>query len=57
MLHWYFSQNKNEVWLGTAPGTRAEGFYEKAGWRRNGMHGKEVKFEMKPKEWQDKLKK
>src|SRR5688500_16080133 len=27
MLNWYFSQTKEPVWLGTAPGTRAEAFY------------------------------
>ncbi|NMH28818.1 GNAT family N-acetyltransferase [Flavobacterium silvaticum] len=51
MLDWYFDQDKSEVWLGTAPGTRAEKFYEKMGWHRNGMHGKEVRFEMSRLEW------
>ncbi|MGB3074125.1 MAG: GNAT family N-acetyltransferase, partial [Chitinophagales bacterium] len=32
MLDWYFAQTKDKVWLGTAPGTRAEKFYRKAGW-------------------------
>ena len=52
MLDWYFDQNKNSVWLGTSPGTRAEGFYRKAGWSETGTHGKgEVKFEMTKNEW------
>lgn len=52
MLSWYFSAGKQEVWLGTAPGTRAEQFYATTGWRRNGLHGKnEVKFEMTKDEW------
>lgn len=53
MLDWYFSIN-DKVWLGTAPHTRAEAFYRKAGWKPSGMHGtKEVKFEMTAKTWQD----
>lgn len=51
MLDWYFAQGKDSVWLGTAPGTRAEKFYEKSGWTRNGMYGKEVKFEMTANDW------
>lgn len=47
MLNWYFNQTGKKVWLGTAPGTRAEAFYRKAGWKETGTHGKgEVKFEM-----------
>ena len=52
MLHWYFDQTKETVWLGTAPGTRAEEFYRRAGWKEIGVHGKgEIKFEMKKSEW------
>ncbi|TMI62924.1 MAG: GNAT family N-acetyltransferase [Bacteroidetes bacterium] len=52
MLDWYFEQNKNEVWLSTSPGTRAEKFYRSAGWRENGIYGKgEIKFEMTKQEW------
>ncbi|TQM48490.1 ribosomal protein S18 acetylase RimI-like enzyme [Arcticibacter tournemirensis] len=50
MLDWYFSKQDN-VWLGTAPGTRAELFYQKSGWRKAGMYGKETKFEMTAEEW------
>ncbi|HMU45859.1 MAG TPA: GNAT family N-acetyltransferase [Chitinophagaceae bacterium] len=47
MLDWYFSKTSETVWLGTAPNTRAEQFYRKAGWMETGMHGKgEIKFEM-----------
>jgi GNAT superfamily N-acetyltransferase len=54
MLDWYFSTGKNHVWLGTAPNTRAEGFYRKSGWNAAGMHGKnEIKFEMTGKDWQN----
>ncbi|GAA4370533.1 hypothetical protein GCM10023185_45090 [Hymenobacter saemangeumensis] len=47
MLSWYFNQTRKTLWLGTAPGTRAEAFYRKAGWRDLGLRGNgEVKFEM-----------
>lgn len=52
MLDWYFSQTKKPVWLGTAPNTRAEAFYRKAGWKEIGTHGKgEIKFEMTFNDW------
>jgi len=53
MLNWYFSQTTTTVWLGTAPGTRAEGFYQKAGWENTGMHQKETKFEMPYQKWRN----
>jgi GNAT superfamily N-acetyltransferase len=46
MLNWYFSQTSETVWLSTDPGTRAEAFYKKAGWKAVGMKGNEVKLEM-----------
>lgn len=53
MLDWYFTQTKETVWLGTAPGTRAERFYRQAGWTETGLHGKdEIKFEMTYADWQ-----
>jgi GNAT superfamily N-acetyltransferase len=53
MLSWYFAAGKQDVWLGTMPGTRAEQFYANSGWRRNGLYGKnEVKFEMTKDEWE-----
>ncbi|MFN0015825.1 MAG: N-acetyltransferase family protein [Saprospiraceae bacterium] len=52
MLDWYFAQTGATIWLGTAPGTRAAGFYRKAGWREVGMHGQsEIKFEMTQADW------
>ncbi len=52
MLDWYFSKTSETVWLGTFPGTRAEQFYRKAGWKEVGTHGKgEIKFEMGIDEW------
>ncbi len=52
MLDWYFSQGKNNVWLGTSPNTRAVSFYKKAGWKETGIHGRgEIKFEMQLADW------
>jgi GNAT superfamily N-acetyltransferase len=53
MLDRYFEQGKNQIWLGTAPGTRAEEFYNKAGWRTAGRHSKEVKFKMDSSDWEN----
>ncbi len=54
MLHWYFTQTTEPVWLGTAPGTRAEGFYRAAGWVETGVHGNgEIKFEMTAARWEE----
>ena len=53
MLDWYFSQTDHTVWLSTAPQSRAERFYRKAGWTETGIYGKgEVKFEMTRERWQ-----
>ncbi|GAB2863510.1 GNAT family N-acetyltransferase [Hymenobacter ruber] len=47
MLAWYFGQTTEPVWLSTAPGTRAEGFYRRAGWREtNRTASGEVRFEL-----------
>lgn len=47
MLHWYFEQGKEYIWLCTSSDTRAEGFYRKSGWIENGANGpNELKFEM-----------
>lgn len=47
MLSWYFGQGKESVWLSTAPGTRAEQFYSKAGWNCTGLlPNGELRFEM-----------
>lgn len=52
MLDWYFAHTKETIWLGTDPGTRAEEFYRKQGWREVGMHGnREIKFEMNKQGW------
>ncbi len=52
MLDWYFAQHKESVWLSTAPASRAETFYRKAGWDEVGTYGKgEIKFEMTVNSW------
>ncbi len=52
MLHWYFEQGKEELWLSTSPNTRAEGFYRKLGWTENGKHkGDEIRFTMNREQW------
>ncbi len=54
MLNWYFSKTNQDVWLGTAPRTRAEIFYRRCGWKENGTHGKgEIKFEMTFDNWKE----
>lgn len=46
MVGWLRAQGLGQLWLSTEPGTRAERFYEKAGWKRAGMTGTgEVRFE------------
>ena len=55
MLDWYFSQTEKTIWLSTSPGTRAETFYRKAGWKETGLYGKgEIKFEMTFSDWKNK---
>lgn len=57
MLDWYFNQTPKNMWLGTAPDTRAEYFYRKSGWVEIGIHGKgEIKFEMTSKNWKNRSK-
>ena len=51
MLDWYFQNTNQTIWLSTAPGTRAEIFYRKRGWKESGMHGEEIKFEMNSPDW------
>ena len=52
MLDWYFKQTDVTVWLGTAPNTRAEKFYELSGWKKIGLRPNgEIRFEMTKEEW------
>jgi GNAT superfamily N-acetyltransferase len=48
-VSWLARQGCTTVWLSTAPGTRAEGFYAHLGWERAGRTGSgEVRFEFRP---------
>jgi len=46
MVEWLFSRGLERLWLTTEPGTRAQRFYEAAGWERVGVtdHG-ELRYE------------
>jgi GNAT superfamily N-acetyltransferase len=46
MVEWLFSQGLERLWLTTEPGTRAQRFYEAAGWKRVGLtDGGELLYE------------
>jgi GNAT superfamily N-acetyltransferase len=47
MVNWLWQQGHDRLWLTTDPGTRAQRFYEAAGWRTVGLgpHG-EVRLEL-----------
>lgn len=58
MMHWYFAQTSEPVWLSTEAGTRAERFYRQSGWMDRGAYGNgEIKFEMTAAIWLDHKKK
>ncbi|WP_026462343.1 GNAT family N-acetyltransferase [Adhaeribacter aquaticus] len=47
MTTWCFARDIPKLWLTTSPGTRAEKFYVKAGWRQTGMEPNgEIRFEL-----------
>lgn len=46
MLKWSWSQGLTHLWLSTEPGTRAQRFYEQAGWKNVGTTEEgEARFE------------
>lgn len=52
MLDWHFGKSSVTLWLTTAPGTRAQKFYEKSGWVNTGLtKSGEIKFEMMLERW------
>lgn len=52
MMDWFFAAGAELVWLGTEPGTRAEGLYRRAGWRFVGIEPNgEARFEMSREAW------
>lgn len=47
MVSWLWSQRLDRLWLTTEPGTRAQRFYEAAGWQLTGQTDRgELRFEM-----------
>jgi GNAT superfamily N-acetyltransferase len=47
MVAWLWEQGLDRLWLTTDPGTRAERFYQRAGWERASAEpGGEVRFEL-----------
>ena len=47
LVAWLWSQKCATLWLTTEPRTRAERFYESAGWTRTGVTGTgEIRFEL-----------
>ena len=53
MLDWYFSLSQQTLWLTTSPGTRAETFYRRTGWKEMGLQKGEIRFEMTAEAWAD----
>jgi GNAT superfamily N-acetyltransferase len=48
MVAWLFEKGSEPIWLTTTPGTRAQRFYESAGWICSGhAQNGEVRFEMR----------
>ena len=46
-VDWLWSRGLTQLWLTTAPGTRAQGFYEAAGWMRAAVtEHSEIRFEL-----------
>ena len=47
LIAWLWSQGLDRLWLTTEAGTRAQGFYEAAGWHLSGRtNGGELRYEM-----------
>jgi GNAT superfamily N-acetyltransferase len=46
-VNWLWSRGVECIWLSTDPGTRAERFYRKHGWREAGKHDNgDIRFEL-----------
>jgi GNAT superfamily N-acetyltransferase len=47
VVAWLWSRGLERLWLTTAPGTRAQSFYEAAGWERvPHVDGRELRYEL-----------
>jgi GNAT superfamily N-acetyltransferase len=54
MVDWAFGQGIDKLWLGTAPGTRAERLYSSTGWQKIGLEKNgEMRFECTKEIWHD----
>lgn len=51
MITWLLSAGAERLWLTTDPGTRAERFYQAAGWRYAGPQRGEARYELSKEEW------
>jgi GNAT superfamily N-acetyltransferase len=53
MMEWFFAEaGAARVWLSTDPGTRAERFYQSAGWSHAGPEPNgEARYEMSREQW------
>ncbi|GAB3253100.1 GNAT family N-acetyltransferase [Chitinimonas naiadis] len=52
MIEWLWAQGLEALSLSTGPGTRAQAFYEQAGWRQNGLTDSgEIRFELTAHRW------
>lgn len=52
MLDWFFTSGYEQLWLSTELETRAQRFYERAGWRRAGVQANgEARYELSREEW------
>lgn len=49
---WLFEQGATRIWLTTAPGTRAERLYRRAGWVQTGVEpNADIRLELGPGQW------
>ena len=51
MVGWLKDQGLKRLWLTTSPNTRAQRFYEAAGWSCVGEQGNELRFELECVDW------
>lgn len=51
MVNWLWAAGLDRLWLTTEPGTRAQRFYEAAGWRLTGTTDRgELRYELPPRD-------
>jgi hypothetical protein len=47
LIEWLWAERVPKLWLTTDQGTRAQRFYEAAGWSRLEATGRELRFELR----------